>query len=135
LHAVPKAPHAKTAKVNTAGPINSSAGGAVFERSSRGVLTQIHEASVRFKRKGRLSASESDMPSPTFELLSFIEEVDANGGIGWALVGVTGTVELVFKIMADHAGAHLGDVITADLEQVLRRDILAEMRRSWWWLP
>jgi hypothetical protein len=54
------------------------------------------------------------MPSPTFELLSFIEEVDANGGIGWALVGVTGTV---------------------DLEQVLRRDILAEMRRSWWWLP
>jgi hypothetical protein len=75
------------------------------------------------------------MPSPTFELLSFIEEVVADGGIGWAIVEVTGTVELVFKIIVDNAEAHLGDGVTANLERAPCHDILAAMLRLWRWLP
>ena len=47
------------------------------------------------------------MSSPTFKLISLIDEIDADGGIGWAIVEVTGTIELAFKVMADNAGAHL----------------------------
>lgn len=75
------------------------------------------------------------MSSPTFKLISLIDEIDADGGIGWAIVEVTGTIELAFKVMADNAGAHLADSVTANLEQAFRRDILAEVLRQWFLLP
>jgi hypothetical protein len=75
------------------------------------------------------------MSSPTFELLSCIDEVDADGGIGWAIVEVTGTFELVFKVIADNTGTDLGDVVTANIELAFRRAILAEMLRQGFWLP
>jgi hypothetical protein len=75
------------------------------------------------------------MSSPTFKLISLIDEIDADGGIGLAIVEVTGTIELVFKVITDNAGAHLADSVTANLEQTFRRDILVEMLRQWFLLP
>jgi hypothetical protein len=74
------------------------------------------------------------MPNPTFELISWTEEIATHGVIRWAVVEVTGTVELVFPVKVDGAGTHLGDVVTANLSPGLLREIFNEMRRSWWWL-
>jgi hypothetical protein len=64
---------------------------------------------------------------PTFKLIACGREIDADGGVGWAVVEVAGTVELVFKVFADSAGTHFGEVIIAHLDPSFLRKIHEEM--------
>jgi hypothetical protein len=73
--------------------------------------------------------------SSTFKLVACGREIDADGGAGWAVAEVTGTFELVFRLLADSAGTHLGDVVTANLEPSFLRKICEEMLLTWFDIP